>query len=66
MSQRETNLLWLRDILEHVTANRQLLEWTQDPETIRTVTEAMIRDLERCQRICEGLHRRSMHTVAMR
>ena len=32
MSQRESTLLWLRDILEHLTANQQRLEWTTDRE----------------------------------
>jgi hypothetical protein len=59
MSAREMNLLWLRDILEHLTTNRQLLEWTEDPETMRVLTEAMLRDLERCQRVCETLQRRT-------
>ena len=60
MSQRETSLLWLRDILEHLTANQQRLEWTTDRETIRVLTETMMRDLERCQRLCAVLHQRSL------
>lgn len=64
MSQREMNLLWLRDILEHLTTNRQLLEWTEDPDTMRVLTDAMLRDLERCQRVCEVLHRRYPQAVA--
>jgi hypothetical protein len=58
MSQRESNLLWLRDILEHLSAARQQLEWTEDQETIRVVTENMLRDLERCQRLCESLRQK--------
>jgi hypothetical protein len=60
MSQREANLLWLRDILEHLSATRQQLEWAKDRETIRVLTETMIRDLERCQRLCEALNPRSL------
>jgi hypothetical protein len=60
MSQRETSLLWLRDILEHLTRNQQRLEWTTDRETFRVLTESMLRDLERCQRLCEVLHQRSV------
>lgn len=65
MTQRETNLLWLKDILEHLSANQQHLEWTSDPETTRVLTEAMIRDLERCTRLCESMHRRCKQLVAM-
>jgi hypothetical protein len=60
MSQREANLLWLRDILEHVSATRQKLEWAEDRDTIRVLTESMIRDLERCQRLCEAIGQKSV------
>jgi hypothetical protein len=59
MSQREANVLWLRDILEHLSACQKQLEWTEDPATVRLLTENMLRDLERCQRLCERLHQRS-------
>jgi hypothetical protein len=60
MSQRQANLLWLRDILEHLSSTRQKLEWTEDRETIRVLTESMIRDLERCRGLCEALNQRSL------
>jgi hypothetical protein len=58
MSQREANVVWLRDIIEHLAASQQQLEWTEDRETIRLLTETMIRDLERCQRLCEAMRQR--------
>ncbi|HTU23099.1 MAG TPA: hypothetical protein VMG10_34000 [Gemmataceae bacterium] len=58
MSQRDANLLCLRDTLEHLSANEQRLEWMEDPEAIHVLTENMIRDLARCQRLCENLQRR--------
>jgi hypothetical protein len=60
MSQRDANMLWMRDILEHLSSTQQQLEWTEDPEAIRLLTENMIRDLARCQRLCETLRRRSV------
>jgi hypothetical protein len=59
MSQRETNLLWLKDTLEHLLSCQQQLEWTEDAETIHVVSENMLRDLECCRRLCEAMHRRS-------
>ena len=59
MSQRESNLLWLKDILEHMTTCQQQLQWAQDAETVQVLTETMLRDLESCRRLCEGLHRRT-------
>jgi hypothetical protein len=58
MSQREANVLWLRDILEHLSASQKQLEWAEDRETIRLLTERMLRDLERCQRLCESMRQR--------
>ena len=60
MSQRESNLLWLRDLLEHLSANQKRLEWAEDASTIRLLTETMLRDLQRCQRLCESLRQRNL------
>lgn len=59
MSQRQANLLWLKDLLEHLTACQQQLQWTEDSETIRLVTETMLRDLDCCRRLCDTLQRRA-------
>jgi len=59
MSQRESNLLWLKDLLEHLMACQQQLEWAEDNETIRLLTETMLADLERCKRLCEAMQRRT-------
>ncbi len=59
MTQRESNLLWLRDMLEHLATSQQQLEWAEDPEAIQMLTATMLRDLERCRRVCETLNRRA-------
>jgi hypothetical protein len=65
MNQREANMLCLRDTLEHLSSNQQRLEWMEDPEAIYLLTETMVRDLVRCQRLCESLRRRcSLERVA--
>ncbi len=58
MSQRDANLLWLKDTLEHLQACRQQLQWTEDSESIQLLTETMLRDLSRCRRLCDSLRRR--------
>jgi hypothetical protein len=58
MSQRETNLLWLKDMIDHLGACQQQLQWAHEPGAIRVLTETMLRDLETCRRLCEALHRR--------
>ena len=65
MSQKQSNLLWLRDMLEHLVDCRQQLEWADNGEAVRVLTESMLRDLDCCRRICETLQdRRPMPVVA--
>jgi hypothetical protein len=59
MSQRLKNLLWLKDILEHLSACQQQLEWAEDGDTVFVLTESMLADLDRCKRLCEAIQRRS-------
>ena len=59
MSQRQTNLLWLKDLLEHLAECQQQLEWAEDGEAIEVLTETMIRDLDCCRRLCDTLRRKA-------
>jgi hypothetical protein len=59
MSQREANLLWLKDMLDHLSACRQQLEWAEDKQSVSVLTDTMLRDLETCRRLCESLQRRT-------
>jgi hypothetical protein len=58
MSQRESNLLWLRDLLEQMESCRQQMEWAKDGEAVQVLTENMLRDVETCRRLCESLRQR--------
>ena len=57
MSQRDRNMLWLRDVLDHLRECHQELETTANPETVELLTETMLRDLDCCRRLCESLRR---------
>ena len=59
MSQRENNLLWLKDTLEHLKTCQQQLQWAENAQAVHVLTETMLRDLECCRRICETLHDRA-------
>jgi hypothetical protein len=65
MSQRESNLIWLKDILEHLSGCQQQLEWTEDAQAIHVLTETMLRDLDCCRKICETLQRRALYREAV-
>ncbi len=57
MTQRDSNLNWLRDLLEQLIGSHERLRWAQDAETIHVLTESMLRDLDSCRRLCESLDR---------
>lgn len=59
MNQRESNLLWLRDLVEHLASCQKQLDWAEDPETIQLLTDSMLRDLDCCRRLCERLRRQA-------
>jgi hypothetical protein len=59
MSQRQRRILWLKDMLEQLHRSQQQLQWAETPDTIRVLTEAMVRDLDSCRRICEEMNDRA-------
>ena len=65
MSRRESTLLWLKDVLEHLTHCQEQLNWTDDMQMVQVLTESMIRDLDCCRRLCNELHQRAGLTVAV-
>jgi len=59
MSQRQSNLLWLHDMLDHLMQCQQQLEWAEDEEAVQVLTETMLRDLESCRKLlAESMQRR--------
>ena len=58
MSQRENNLLWLKDVISHLRSCQRQLEWTENNEAVHVLTDTMLRYLACCRRLCEGLQRR--------
>jgi hypothetical protein len=59
MSQRQADLLRLRDMLEHLWMYQQQLESFDDPSATNYLTEVMLRDLDGCRRLCQNLSRKS-------
>lgn len=58
MSQRESDLLWLKDVLDHLRGCQRQLQWAEEPEAIQVLTETMLRDLDCCRRLCQTIQRR--------
>lgn len=58
MSQRESQLLWLKDVIEHLREAQEQLEWTSDPEAARMLLDSMVQDLDCGKRLCADLRTR--------
>jgi hypothetical protein len=56
MSQRQYDLLRMRDMLEHLHLCHQQLEIAEEPEAVTYLTDTMLRNLEGCRRLCKNLH----------
>jgi hypothetical protein len=55
MTQRESHLLWLKDILDHLRDCQEQLEWAEDPDSARLLLDSMVRDLESGKKLCEAI-----------
>jgi hypothetical protein len=66
MSNRRNTLLWMKDLIEHMTRCHDQLQWAADPPTASFLTETMLVDLVECQRLCEALRTRPSQAAAPR
>jgi len=57
MNRNENNLIHLKDTIEHLADCQQQLEWAQDGLTLKVLTDSILRDLDCCRRLCEGMRR---------
>jgi hypothetical protein len=53
MRDRRHTLLWMKDLIEHMSRCHDQLEFTSDGETQSFLADAMIGDLNECQKLCE-------------
>jgi hypothetical protein len=66
MGNRRHTLLWMKDLIEHLSRCHDQLQWTNDDVTQSFLTEAMLGDLDQCQRLCEQLRGAEDSRVASR
>ncbi len=62
MRDRQNTLLWMKDLIEHMSQCHEQLEWASDGRTETFLAETLIGDLKECRRLCEEL--RSPHARA--
>lgn len=64
MNWNENNLIHLKDTIEHLSDCQQQLEWAHDRLTVQVLTDSILRDLDCCRRLCEGMRRRGALALA--
>ncbi|MFO0908266.1 MAG: hypothetical protein U0794_07885 [Isosphaeraceae bacterium] len=52
---RNSTLLWMKDLIEHMSQCQEQLQWAADGRTESFLTESLLGDLAQCQRLCEQL-----------
>lgn len=55
MRDRQTTLLWMKDLIEHLSQCHAQLEWAQGGASEAFLTQSMLVDLTECRRLCEQL-----------
>jgi hypothetical protein len=59
MMDRQTTLLWMKDLIEHMRECHDRLQWTSDGPAEAFLTEALVVDLTECRRLCDELRTKS-------
>jgi hypothetical protein len=55
MRTRRETLIWMKDLIEHLSQCHEQLQWAADGSTATFLTAAMMVDLNECRRLCEQL-----------
>lgn len=55
MRNRRHTLLWMKDLLEHMSQCHDQLQWASDGQTESFLTESLLGDLVECQKLCVTL-----------
>jgi hypothetical protein len=55
MRNRQETLLWMKDLLEHMSRCHEQLQWASEGRAQSFLTDAMLVDLTECRRLCEQL-----------
>ncbi len=65
MHDRQSMLLWIGDLIDHLSACQEQLQWAGDDPSAGFLTETMLADLTECRRLCEQLKSNNRSLVAV-
>jgi hypothetical protein len=57
MRDRQNTLLWMKDLIEHMSECQEQLRWAADGRTESFLTETLLGDLAEFRRLCDELRR---------
>ena len=55
MRTRRQTLLWMKDLIDHMSRCHEQLQWSDEGPTESFLTDAMMVDLNEFRRLCEQL-----------
>jgi hypothetical protein len=55
MRNRRNTMLWMKDLIEHMTQCHEQLQYAADGRTESFLAESLLVDLTECTRLCEEL-----------
>ncbi len=55
MRNRRHTLLWMKDLLEHMSQCHDQLQWASDDPTQSFLADSLLGDLAECQKLCEEI-----------
>ena len=58
MRNRHSTLLWMKDLIEHMSRCHEQLQWADEGSSESFLTDALMVDLSECRKLCEHLQSR--------
>ncbi len=55
MRDRQNTLLWMKDLIDHMSQCHEQLQWASDGRTESFLADTLIGDLKECRQLCEEL-----------
>jgi hypothetical protein len=65
MNSRQNQLLWMKDLIEHMTKCHEQLQWAADGRTETFLAETLMGDLAQCRRLCEEIRSNRVNSRAL-
>lgn len=65
MRNRRHTLLWMKDLIDHMSRCHEQLQWAADGPTSAYLADSLMVDLTECQRLCEQLQVRPRRDASL-